>query len=54
MGMRDSPNVEFDEEIVVLLMSMFQDMGNHIALQYAGSHLVGPLIHLSKGTTRLK
>lgn len=40
MGMRNTPEVEFDEETVVLLMSMFQDMGNHIALQYAGSHLV--------------
>jgi hypothetical protein len=40
MGMRDAPEVDFDEEIVVLLMAMYQDMGNHIALQYAGSHLV--------------
>jgi hypothetical protein len=40
MGMRDIPEVDFDEEIVVLLMAMYQDMGNHIALQYAGSHLV--------------
>lgn len=43
MGMRDIPEVDFDEEIVVLLMAMYQDMGNHIALQYAGSHLVNTM-----------
>jgi len=40
MGMQETPMIGFDQEIVVLLMSMYQDMGNHIALQYAGSHLV--------------
>jgi len=43
MGMQETPMIGFDQEIVVLLMSMYQDMGNHIALQYAGSHLVNTM-----------
>ncbi len=40
MGIRNNAEVEFDEGIVVQLMEMYQDQGNHIALQYAGSQLV--------------
>ncbi len=47
MGIRNNPEVEFDEGIVVQLMEMYQDQGNHIALQYAGSQLVFFLLTIS-------
>jgi hypothetical protein len=36
MGMLDAPFLGFDSELVDLLISMYEGMGNQIALQYAG------------------
>lgn len=44
MGMTDAATLDFQQsEEVVMLMDLYQDMGNHIALQYGGSQLVNTM-----------
>jgi hypothetical protein len=44
MGMTDEATLDFQQsEEVVMLMDLYQDMGNHIALQYGGSQLVNTM-----------
>ncbi len=37
MGMTDKPHIDFDSDLVQLLIDLYEGMGNQIALQYAGS-----------------
>ena len=44
MGMTDKASLDFSKsEEVVILMDLYQDMGNNIALQYGGSQLVNTM-----------
>ncbi len=39
LGVSDTPQVPFDDDVMGLLMSKFEHMGNQVALQYGGSQL---------------
>ena len=43
MGMTETPFIELDNDIVSLLVEMYEAMGNFLALQYAGSELVNTI-----------
>jgi phosphatidylinositol 3,5-bisphosphate 5-phosphatase len=43
LGILDKPDLEYDTDAVNLLMEMFHDHGDTIALQYGGSHLVNTM-----------
>ena len=39
LGFTDSQRVDFDDDVVEILLDMYQGMGNKLALQYGGSRL---------------
>jgi len=43
LGIIDKPQLAYDTDAVNLLMEMFHDHGDTIALQYGGSHLVNTM-----------
>jgi phosphatidylinositol 3,5-bisphosphate 5-phosphatase len=43
LGIIDKPDLAYDTDAVNLLMEMFHDHGDTIALQYGGSHLVNTM-----------
>jgi len=43
LGIIDKPDLSYDTDAVNLLMEMFHDHGDTIALQYGGSHLVNTM-----------
>ena len=43
LGIIDKPELTYDTDAVNLLMEMFHDHGDTIALQYGGSHLVNTM-----------
>lgn len=43
LGIIDSPYLEYDSDIVNILTELFHDLGDTIALQYGGSHLVNTM-----------
>jgi len=43
LGIINKPDLEYDTDAVNLLMEMFHDHGDTIALQYGGSHLVNTM-----------
>lgn len=43
LGIIDKPDLAYDTDAINLLMEMFHDHGDTIALQYGGSHLVNTM-----------
>jgi len=43
LGIIDKPDLSYDTDAVKMLMEMFHDHGDTIALQYGGSHLVNTM-----------
>jgi len=43
LGIIDRPDLAYDTDAINLLMEMFHDHGDTIALQYGGSHLVNTM-----------
>ncbi|EDO16207.1 hypothetical protein Kpol_1014p27 [Vanderwaltozyma polyspora DSM 70294] len=43
LGIIDDSNLEYDSDIVNILTELFHDLGDTIALQYGGSHLVNTM-----------
>jgi len=49
LGIIDKPDLAYDTDAVNLLMEMFHDHGDTIALQYGGSHLVNTMEVIPNG-----
>ncbi|KAJ1509285.1 phosphatidylinositol-3,5-bisphosphate 5-phosphatase [Coelomomyces lativittatus] len=49
LGILDTPQIDFDSEAVSLLMNLYQEHGDAIAFQYAGSNLVNTMSTYRKG-----
>lgn len=43
LGIVDNPYLEYDSDVVNILTELFHDLGDTIALQYGGSHLVNTM-----------
>lgn len=43
LGLLDNPTLPFDSDAVNMLTEMYHDLGDTIALQYGGSHLVNTM-----------
>lgn len=51
LGLAESTAVDFEDKVVSVLMDLFQDMGNTLAMQYGGSHLAHTM-STYKGSTK--
>jgi phosphatidylinositol 3,5-bisphosphate 5-phosphatase len=55
LGIIDNPDLAYDTDAVNLLMEMFHDHGDTIALQYGGSHLVNTMeVHALRDAANLR
>lgn len=50
MGFLDRPDLNYESPFVQVLMAMYEDTGNQIAMQYAGSELANTMSSWTSNT----